>query len=271
MKTKIQGTLKVCALIFSAIAFSSCLTTMEKKIIDPPWRPTVDPNAASTSNKPPVGQIAPMYFSKDDIPAIDGNFAEWEGIPGVNTRVMVYGGLFDPKNSDGLFVTRTDGANIYLYADILDDDPGVNMLPAPQGWRGDSIEFFFGTDTMYHTFYKNTDKRVRIVPKSKTVKSAYEVCVNDSTVPNDSIKAAIVYGEKGYKIEAAIPLSLLNAKQLKNKQKVRLEFQINDADGGKERSRLIHWMSEKDVSYMDASTWGDGRVLPLADAKKGVE
>ena len=84
-----------------------------------------------------------------------------------------------------------------------------------------------------------------------------------------AIKAAIVYGDAGYRIEAAIPVSLLNAKPLKNGQKVRLEFQINDADGGKERSRLVHWMSEKDAAYMDASTWGDGRVVPLSDALKG--
>lgn len=271
MNTFFRGWVKVCAVGICLSALSSCLTTTEKKIIDPPWRPTVDPTAATTSNKPPIGQIAPLYFSKDSIPVIDGNYSEWEGLTGVNSRVMVYGGLFNPKDTDGHFVVRTDGVNLYLFAVITDDDPGVNLLPAPQGWRGDSIEFFFGTDTLYHTFYKNTDKRVRIVPRSKTVKNAYEVCVNDSTVPNDSIKAAIVYSDSGYRIEAAIPLSLLNAKQLKNRQKVRMEFQINDADGGKERSRLVHWMSEKDVSYMDASTWGDGKVVPLADAQKAGE
>lgn len=243
---------------------ASCLTTTEKKIMPPPWKPSAESAAAGTTNKPPVGQIAPVYFSKDKLPAIDGDFAEWEGLKGVNTRVMVYGGLFNPANTDGNFILRTDGPNLYIYANISDDSPNVNPLPAAQAWRGDSVEFFFGTETLYHTFYKNTDRRVRIIPKSKTNKFAYDISFNDVSSPSDEIKVAVVYSETGYKVEAKIPLSLLNSKPLKMGQKVRCEFQINDADNGKERGRLVHWMSEKDVSYMDASTWGDGKVVALA-------
>ena len=57
--------------------------------------------------------------------------------------------------------------------------------------------------------------------------------------------------------------SLLSIKKLKPKQKVRGDFQINDADDGKERSRLIHWNSGKDNTYVDASSWGDGLVVDL--------
>lgn len=252
-------------LVSAVLALTSCLTTTEKKIMDPPWKPSANASAAGAINKPPVGQIAPVYFSKSGIPAIDGTYSEWEGLAGVNSRVMVYGGLFDPANSDGHFVVRTDGAYLYLFADIADDSANVNLLPAAQAWRGDSIEFFFGTETLYHTFYKSTDKRIRIIPKSKTNKFAFDLSVNDVSVQSDDLKAAVVFTDKGYRIEAAIPLSLLNAKALKLNQKVRMEFQINDADNGKERSRLIHWMSEKDVSYMDASTWGDGKVVALPD------
>ena len=36
---------------------SSCLTTTEKKIIDPPWRPAPETAANGISSKPPIGQI----------------------------------------------------------------------------------------------------------------------------------------------------------------------------------------------------------------------
>jgi len=250
-------------LLSVAFVMASCLTTTEKTIMDPPWKPSAESLAAGASNKPPVGQVAPVYFSRDRIPSIDGDFAEWEGLKGVNTRVMVYGGLFNPENTDGQFILRTDGPNLYLFAKITDDDPNVNMLPAAQAWRGDSIEFFFGTETLYHTFYKNTDRRVRIIPKSTASKFAFDLSFNDVSTQNDGLKIAIVFSETGYTIEAKIPLALMNAKPLKPGQKVRCEFQINDADNGKERTRLVHWMSEKDVSYMDASTWGDGKVVAL--------
>ncbi len=251
-----------------ACMLASCLTTTEKDIMAPPWKPSAESAAAGALNKPPIGQIAPVYYSKDSVPAIDGDFGEWNDLAGVNTRVMVYGGLFDAANASGRFVLRTDGTQLYIFADITDDSANVNPLPAAQAWRGDSIEFFFGTDTMYHTFYKNTDRRVRIIPKSKANKFAFDLSINDVSVQSDEIKAAFVFSDTGYKVEASIPLSFMNIKALKNGQKVRAEFQINDADNGKERSRLIHWMSEKDVSYMDASTWGDGKVVPLPNGSQ---
>ncbi|MCX7655948.1 MAG: hypothetical protein N2Z76_05445 [Treponemataceae bacterium] len=241
----------------------SCLTITEKHIIPPPWRPAPVEAVEGLSGKPPVGQIVPLYFSTNGIPVIDGNFDEWNTLKGVYSRVMVYGGLFNSQNTDGYFVVRTDGQNLYIFADITDDDPQINPFPAPQAWRGDSIEFFFGTDTTPHAFYKTTDKRIRFVPKSKSNPHQCEISINDVTTQIGDIQVVFVFHDKGYRMEAKIPLSVLNTKPLKIGQKVRLEFQINDADGGKERSRLLHWMSQEDKSYMDASTWGDGKVVAL--------
>jgi hypothetical protein len=267
----LRHSFKYILLFSAALAAVSCLTTTEKKIMDPPWKPSAESVEASASNKPPVGQVAPVYFSKEAVPEIDGNFAEWEGLKGVNARVMVYGGLYNAENTSGHFILRTDGPNLYLFADIGDESANANSLPAAQAWRGDSVEFFFGTETLYHTFYKNSDRRVRIIPKNRTNKSAFDLSFNDVSNSGGDVKAAIVFSGSGYRVEAKIPLALMNAKALKIGQKLRCEFQINDADNGKERARLVHWMSEKDVSYMDASTWGDGRVVPLSggDAQAG--
>ena len=79
----------------------------------------------------------------------------------------------------------------------------------------------------------------------------------------ENIKAAVVYSEHGYKVEAAIPFSLLGITKLKIGQPVRGDFQINDADNGKERSRLVLWNSVKDNPYADASVWGNGIVAAL--------
>ena len=95
-----------------ALLLSSCLTITEKQIIPPPWRPAPVEGVEGFDGKPPIGQIAPVYFSTTEVPQIDGNFSEWEGLKGVYTRVMVYGGLFNPKNTDGHFVVRTDGENL---------------------------------------------------------------------------------------------------------------------------------------------------------------
>ncbi|WP_022931836.1 sugar-binding protein [Treponema bryantii] len=240
------------------VLLSSCLTIHAKKIVEAPYLPPEEAYADAGEQE----KNFKVYYSGSKSPVIDGEFNEWEGLDGIHVRRMVYGGMFNPENTDGLFKVRADDSFLYIFADINDDQPQENKFPAPQAWRDDSIEFFFGTDTSYHTFYKSTDHRVRIVPQSKSNKVAYDVSVNDVSM-SGSIKAAVVYSEHGYKIEAAVPFSLMSIKKLKPKQKVRGDFQINDADEGKERARLIHWNSARDNTYVDASSWGDGVVVDL--------
>ena len=240
------------------VLLSSCLTIHAKKIVEAPYLPQEEAYADAGEQE----KNFKVYYSGSKAPVIDGDFKEWDALDGIHVRRMVYGGMFNPQNTDGLFKVWADDSFLYIFADIIDDQPQENKFPAPQGWRDDSIEFFFGTDTGYHTFYKATDHRVRIVPQSKSNKTAYDVSVNDVSM-SGSIKAAVVYSENGYKVEAAVPFSLLSIKKLKPKQKVRGDFQINDADDGKERARLIHWNSGKDNTYLDASSWGDGVVVDL--------
>lgn len=259
---------KIFFLIIISLMFTSCLTVNQKKIIDPPYHPpVVENNFDAGENEKQIN----VYYSVDNKPVIDGNFSDWENLDGIHTRKMVYGGLFNPENTDGLFKLRASDDTLYLYAEVLDDDPEINTFPAPQAWRGDSIEFFFGTDTSIHSFYKNTDKRVRIVPKSKTNKNEYDICINDVTMSNKELKVAIVFSDKGYSIEAALPFSLMMIKGLKPKQSIRAEFQINDADDGKERSRLIHWQCSKDNTYLDTTGWGDGKIVPLPSQNASSE
>ena len=54
-------------------------------------------------------------------------------------------------------------------------------------------------------------------------------------------------------------MSLFGGKKLKLNQKVRADFQINDADDGKERTGLLHWNCAEDTTYANPSGWGDGK------------
>ncbi len=246
-------------LTFSVFAFTSCLTVNAKKIVEAPYVP--EPSASGE-----VGEIEKsvnVYFSTEKIPLIDGDFSEWQGLSGVHTRQQIYGGLFNPKNADGFFVCRTDGENFYIYADVTDDDASVNLNPAPQAWRFDSVEFFFGTDTTKHSVYKDGDVRVRIIPRSKENIFDVGIGINDEEFESSDIKVAVVYTDTGYTLEGKFPLGVLGSKDLKLKQKIRADFQVNDADGGKERTGLLHWNSAEDNTYSDPSSWGNGKVVEL--------
>ena len=64
---------------------------------------------------------------------------------------------------------------------------------------------------------------------------------------------------------AALGISASVYKMLKKGQNVRFDYQINDADNGKERTGLLHWHSPNDNTYADPSGWGDGKVVALPE------
>ncbi|WP_187759865.1 sugar-binding protein [Thiospirochaeta perfilievii] len=238
------------------------LTTTEKKPVPSPWNESMA-EASANRIKPPVGEVTPVYWV-DEIPVIDGIFGEWEGFDGPTTRVVVLGSSHDPKDGEARFVLKTDGSTLFIYSRVTDDIVNENKLSGSMAWRGDSVEMFIGIDTSSHKKYKMTDNQIRLVPVSKDDPFAFEVSINDVT-KTSQVSAAFSYNEDGYEVEAAIPLSILMIKELKPGQKIKCEFQLNDADDT-ERDRLVHWMSEKDDPWNDASVWGKGQVV-----KKGEE
>lgn len=258
MKKGFVGAIGLCSLF----ALSSCLTVNAKKTVELPA--IIQEQINNETVKVEKEALAYFYYSAEDVPVIDGKFAEWQGLEGVHTRQQVYGGHFNPGNADGFFVTRTDGDNLYVYANVTDNDARENTFEVSQAWRGDGVEFFFGTDTSKHTAFKETDVRVRIIPRSTSDIFAVDIGLNDAPIETSDIEAAVVFNDNGYEVEAKFPLALLGGKTLKQKQKVRADFQVNDADDGKERTGLLHWNSPNDNTYADPSSWGDGRVVELA-------
>lgn len=233
------------------------LTTTEKKPVPAPWDQSMA-EAAGVRIKPPVGEVATIYWA-NEAPVIDAEFSEWAGLEGVKTRVVVLGAGHDPVDGEASFVVKTDGTTLFVYANVTDDLVNENKLPGSMAWRGDSVEMFIGTDTSTHNKFKIGDNQIRFVPVSKSDNFAFEIAIND-VAKTSQTSAAFVYNDKGYELEAEIPLSILQIKELKLGQKVKCEFQLNDADET-ERDRLVHWMSERDDPWNDPSVWGKGLIV----------
>ena len=249
------GAIGLTILLVAITTLTGCLSTTARRPIPAPWVPEV---GAEESRRPPVGEVAPVYFLSQP-PTIDGDMSEWAGLVSAEPYVSVYGGGHQPADASGQFTIATDGTVLYVHADITDDVPNENPLPPAMAWRNDSIEVFFGVDAGRHRTYSATDAQIRIVPVNKNDSTAYSLSINDVDF-TEHTDARVVYTESGYALEAAIGLDLLGIEQVRPGQDVRVEFQINDGDGT-ERDRLIHWMSEKDDPWYDPSVWGDGTVV----------
>ena len=257
---------------------SGCVTSYPKHVMDPPWIPAESAaEDGGVGMRPDPDTQVPVYFSKTDVPVIDGTFDEWSGLDGPLTRLVVYGGGHVPEDAEAFFVVRTDGINLFIYSRVSDDLPHENFLPGSMAWRADTPEIFFGTATAKHRKYQKGDNQIRLVPRSKEDMMEVDIVINQRTVgaymtsgqEGAIFAAAAKYSDSGYEIEAAIPLSLMMIDELKPGRKVRCDFQINDADET-ERDRMVHWMSEKDTPWFDPSVWGNGIVVELPETRKEV-
>ncbi|MDF1569173.1 MAG: sugar-binding protein [Spirochaetaceae bacterium] len=225
--------------------------------------------------RPAEDAVVPVFFSTADRPEFDGDFSEWAGLDGPLTRLAVYGGSHVPEDAEAFFVLRTDGVNLFVYCRVTDDIAHENFLPGSMAWRSDTPEIFFGTTTSKHRKYTAGDNQIRLVPRSKDDIMAVDIVINQRTVDAYMVdgqegtifQAAAVYFDGGYEIEASIPLSLMMIDELKVGQKVRCDFQVNDADET-ERDRMVHWMSDKDTPWFDPSVWGNGAVAELPEIRK---
>lgn len=226
--------------------------------------------AASLSAQPALYQNnkkAVLYVGASG-PLIDGDAADWNGLEGSSPEKWTFGEAKAERDPSGVFLLRADDKNLYLFADVIDAEANENELPAPLAWRNDSVEVYVGIGDATHNKFLTGDSQIRLVPVSRADTKKVGVSINDRIVENETGVAAVaVYTERGYRIEAALPLRLLRLKPFSPGQAFRAEFQINDATTG-ERENMLHWSSPKDNTYFDPSSWGDGVVLALPEAAR---
>lgn len=259
-------------LSFCLVLLASCVTNYPKNVMEPPWVPEEDEASSGIEyDLPDQNTLFSIHYSETNKPQIDGDFEDWANVEGIKTQLAVYGGRHVPEDAEAFFALRTDGVNLYIYCDVLDDRANVNFLPGSMAWRGDTAELFIGTTLSRHKKYVNGDNQIRLVPRSTEDVMDVDIVVNQRTAGShllgnrgeEILAGAARYKEGGYVIEASIPLSILMIDSLKPGQKVRGDFQVNDADET-ERDRMIHWISDKDTPWFDPSVWGNGIVVDFA-------
>jgi hypothetical protein len=185
--------------------------------------------------------------------------AFWDGMQG--TKVSLHPWTGGPEDAAGVFYLAADNTNLYLRAVVSDASPQENKKTMSNAWNATSIEFFFGTNTGPHKNYAVTDKRVRIFGRDKNDPNNVAVGINDKALKADQYKAHITWQEKGYIIEAALPLSLFGITALTGNQPVRCEFRINHAKPGAARSVIVNWRTPTDDAHQNPSVWSDGEVV----------
>lgn len=135
-----------------------------------------------------------------------------------------------------------DDDNLYVYATVKD---AVLDKTGAQTHEQDSLEVFIDEDNGKTASYGEDDKQYRINYNN-------EQSFNGKKCLAENVKSATKTIDGGYVVEAAFKWTDIKPA---NGTKIGLEFQINDAKGGK-RIGTLSWYDETGMGWSDSNVYG---------------
>ena len=185
--------------------------------------------------------VATMKPGIEKIPygtiSVDGDAdAAWDNA--VNIPLTINKGSEASANAKVLW----DDDNLYVYATV--NDAALDKTGA-QTHEQDSLEVFIDEDNGKTASYGEDDKQYRINYNN-------EQSFNGKKCLAENVKSATKTIEGGYVVEAAFKWTDIKPA---NGTKIGLEFQINDAKGGK-RTGTLSWYDETGMGWSGSNVYG---------------
>jgi hypothetical protein len=224
---------------------------------------TLPGDFATPPQPPPASDVVAPRATTQII--VDGNAAEWAGIPVYSSPHIVFtGDAWD--GSDDLAASwqmAWDDQTLYLIANVADDVHAQNQL-GNQTFRGDSIELQVDADRAgdYGPTLSPDDFQLALSPGdfNNVPASAFRFqgtasgSMLDATTPHGIVVAAIPSGA-GYVLEAAIPWRDLNITPSAGLV-IGLAVNVNDNDRPGTAAQELMKSSVPNRRFGDPTTWG---------------
>lgn len=234
--------------------------TQEAAEPTPSVTPTIEATDAPALELP-AGQLAPEGVLKESFYApfpleieLDGEFADWEGVPMVALPDGATPGVTEPS---AVFAAAADEEYLYLLGNVTDD----NIISGAHGetyWNEDSIEFYInGTGDHTLTSYERGVAQITLPP------------INADAAPEDAIISGVqgttvdaqvvtVRTETGYAVEVALPLNNeVWDIQPVHGSTVGFQVHLNAASTDTRDAKLIWSAADMgDTSYQNPSVFG---------------
>lgn len=218
---------------------------------------------ATPPQPPPATDITAPRVSA--APVIDGNSAEWSGVPVYSSPHIVFtADVWD--GSDDLAASwqmSWDDANLYLVISVADDVHAQNQT-GNQTFRGDSIELQIDADRAgdYGPAISPDDFQISlspgdfagIPPSAFLFQGTAGGEMRDATFAPGIVVAAVP-GAAGYTLEAAIPWRDLNLTPAPGLI-VGLAVNVNDNDRPGTAAQEMMKSNAPNRRFADPTTWG---------------
>ncbi len=200
-------------------------------------------------------------------PRVDGDLDDWSHIPffeiASESQVLRNVGVWSPASASlraGVWFTP---ATVYFAAEVNDDDPAFNPFEAKEIWRGDAMEFYLGLrgPTRRTVINKEFEYQIGIAPAFAGKRPLLFWFHKDEEIRAGEIQVRKT--ASGYQVEAAIPLSAIQAPQIVFNEGdfIALDLALDDLDNGdsapaaNDPGRALMWNGGP-MNWIDPSGWG---------------
>lgn len=200
---------------------------------------------------------------------IDGDAADWPG-----RDVTVSGASVHPSPGADPGVTANwligyDSAALYVIAEV--SDPSIDQAPIgdpDQLFVGDSIHFEFGADPDGAGSLRQGDLHLMMAPVDPSntdvlaaINPARDGAFRAGSAQPD-VTAAVVWLQGGYRIEAAIPWSILGVGEPRPGLVLGMNFNVSDGDGTGRLQEMVSSNPERTgPNQARPGTWNSAVLL----------
>jgi hypothetical protein len=210
--------------------------------------------------------VVPSRFSETG-PVVDGVLDEWGDLPAMaNNRVEQLtrsSGVWTPEVVSAGGRAWFTPTTLYFAADIVDKDPMRNDNTPHQMWRGDAVELYvgFGGPSRRTIMDKSVEFQLGFAARTKETGPVAFWFHEDVVL--EAAQVAVRRTERGYALEASVPLEALRLgdMRLREGMLLALDYSVNDIDegdwapAGNLPGRAILWNGTS-MNWIDPSGWG---------------
>jgi endo-1,4-beta-xylanase len=188
---------------------------------------------------------------------LDGEIGDWAHIP----RVTIDKGPMLPSKHDTkmTFAAAADKTNLYFLAEVEDSKLAFGTHDPIQEWyKEDSVEFYINaTGDLKLSEYKTSVAQIGIL--AANVDKPAKPILGGANSEKPQVKVFAVKTDKGYRVEAAVPLTSDFWKiQPKHEGVLGFQAHLNGASASNDRDTKLIWSvyDTQDQSYMNPSLFG---------------
>ncbi len=228
--------------------------------LPPPSNGTTTPYPGGGPLVHPGPSVTAFYISPS--PIIDGDYSDWSSITYPISNVTYGSGYY--LNSDdisGSFQVGWDATHLYIGIEVV-DNKFVQIANGKWLYLGDSIEILIDSDVSRDyddTSLNFDDHHLGISPGSPQAgvpPEAYIWYPISKRGPTPVVEIAVILTSNGYKIEAAIPLSLFGIFPAADQHfGFAISISDNDAAGRYWQQTLVSNVATRRLT--NPTTWGD--------------